>query len=67
MQKNRFVGLFSSIEEHFERSLIVYDKFNMGNNMRMNAMNICSIDKLKSLSKNDFIINVEKTSPFSLE
>ena len=45
----------------------MYDKFNMGHNTRINAMNICSIDKLKSLSKNDFIINVEKTAPFSFE
>ena len=28
-------------------------------------MNLCSIDKLKSLCKNDFIITVDKTAAFS--
>lgn len=54
----------STVIAHFEQKNIVYDSFNLYSNSSSFALNIFSIDKLKSLSKNDFILNVDKTTPF---
>ena len=53
----------SSITEYFVPENIVYDKFNLYNNSFSYSTNIYNIDKLKSFSKNDFILNIDKTNP----
>jgi len=63
--KNKFTPSRQSVASYFERSSIVYDKFNNCNSSCNYSMNIYSIDKLKQLSKNDFIVHVEKTLPFN--
>jgi len=55
----------SSVVAHFEEGSLIYDKFNVSSKARGYSLNIFSIDKLKSLSKSDFLINVDKTCPIS--
>ena len=45
----------------------MYGKFGELGQCRTSAMNIYSIDKLKSLSKNDFILTVQKTNSYVSE
>lgn len=48
---------------YFEPNCLIYDKFNAAT--RASPLNLYSIDKLKSLSKNDFILPNERTPAFS--
>lgn len=62
--KNKFSPVRSTFLEHFDQRSIIYDSFNLYNGNGSLSLNIFSIDRLKSLSKNDFILHVEKTAPF---
>lgn len=62
--RNKFIPIRPTFFEHFDQKYIVYDSFNIYNGNDSLSLNIFSIDRLKSLSKNDFILNVEKSSPF---
>ena len=54
-----------SILSYFERINIIYDKFNKNNHKEFLAYNFFSVDKLKSLRNNDFLINTDKTLAYS--
>ena len=46
---------------------MIYAKFAESAQVKISAMNIYSIEKLKALSKNDFILSVPKSNPYTSE
>jgi hypothetical protein len=56
--RSKFSPSRQSVSNYFERGSIIYDKFNNLNSSCNYPMNIYSIERLKQLSKNDFIVHV---------
>lgn len=62
--KSKFVPLRNNLLDHFKPQYVVYYKFHSTPTAKITALNLYSIDKLKFLSKNDFLIYNDQTDPF---